>query len=262
MPARMNITFKDHFLLSDDHIMKIHEMISTKLHEFGYSEKILYNISRADSFIYNTEEISDIIKEENSKINKITKVKIRVHGHGLWIDLEFATRGAELLVESENRDHAYILFSDLKSYIETEILTIKNIDFISHVIFPSSLLVLFIALILFFSDGKDPVDISHILNGTIDEKLNYLISKSIPSKLNWHSFSVIISFIGIFLLSPVFFTSDFFEKYLYQKNIFYWGKEKNRYDKYTNLRSKFLWGLLICPIVGILWGHALSFFSR
>lgn len=247
MPAVIKTTFPRGFVLRNEHLIKINEIVSKKLTDFGIPQDIIYKISRKDSVTYETKSHTEILDEENSKRNKILELNIYSVGDNFIFNLNFDHEdGTRLAIEANDKDNAYILYSDIKSYLETEVLTIKGFRGISK--FFSALLpiVMIIAISYFLladSDKTHLTKIDSILAGSIDEKLNYLITLS-TSKKTLPTVSMYLVFL-LSLLLLIFSSWDYINNIVFRKNIFCWGKEEVFYNRYIEIRSKILWALAL-----------------
>lgn len=257
MNARIEKEFKKGFLLKEEHIRKLKDIISKRLQEKKVTEDIGFEILRVDNLVYKTKEIDDVLREENSKRNLISEMKLYFANEDHNVNIIIKKNGGiSLLIESEDRDFSYLIYSDIKDYIETEILIFRAFSFSESLFEKIALpIALLVVMVFSLSLGQNSIDKSQIeralQNNDINAKLNTLIvisSDRLDTSKMWKS--MIFSFvavIGVLALLPLLDKA-------YPRNIFYIGKEIEIYDKHCDIRSKVIWGIVIALIIGILAG--------
>jgi hypothetical protein len=263
MKAHVKHPFKKSFILGEEGIRKISEIIRTRVP----AQDVELKIYRSDNLVYETLSIEDILKEENSTRNQIVEIEFKSEGDGISTGIEFSKKdGVTIDIQSEDRDQAFLLASDLKEYIRTEIISQRSINvnrsLVKDLIFPIGMILSIVVMMLFTSDTPkfNEEEIQGILaSANVDEKLNVILqythaSKDI-SKMPW-IFVVIIGITIVFsCIAPVI-------SKLYPKNVFYIGKEMTRYDGIINLRGKILWGVIISFIVSLSAGAFIYFGTK
>jgi hypothetical protein len=162
-----------------------------------------------------------------------------------------------LEIEANEKDFAYLLFSDIKEYLSTEVMKFRTFLFkdviADRLLFP---LVMMIVMILSFnsidSSTLSQNELSKLLNtNAIEEKLNFLI-RNTQRKINTSNFLYIL--FGVTMLYVLGITSLGLLDKIFPRNIFYLGKEIVAYDKICSIRSKIIWGIIIAMIIGIISG--------
>ena len=73
MKARVKQNFKKGFFLTEENIIKLDDIITKRLKEKDFNEKLTYKVYRKDSFVFETTEHQKIIDEENSRRNLIDR---------------------------------------------------------------------------------------------------------------------------------------------------------------------------------------------
>lgn len=253
MPAVVTHQFKKGFILKQEHIVKLDEIIRNRLKELGIDSSISYKVYRADSITYDTKNYEDIINEENSHRNKILNLDISSQSENLTIKLSFNNDGVNVYIEANNKKDAILIFSDIKSYIETEVATVRIYKNIRKILIFCSGIGLAIAIsLLLINNNINSVLESPLkaLEGGIEEKLNYLILEKIPRYKNEYTTLCVMFVSMIFIIAAII--SDFIIVFIQRKNIFCWGKMENSYEKFLKIRSHIFWGIFICFIIGII----------
>jgi hypothetical protein len=258
MKAYLDHTFRKGFLLKEESIIKLHDIIIKRLNEKHYDNKLLYKIYRKDALVYDTNEYNRIIEEENSKRNSINKLELTYNDDNLKLKLIFdKIENTQLEIEANEKDFAYLLFSDIKEYLSTEVMKFRTFLFkdviADRLLFP---LVMMIVMILSFnsidSSTLSQNELSKLLNtNAIEEKLNFLI-RNTQRKINTSNFLYIL--FGVTMLYVLGITSLGLLDKIFPRNIFYLGKEIVAYDKICSIRSKIIWGIIIAMIIGIISG--------
>jgi hypothetical protein len=169
--------------------------------------------------------------------------------------------GCYLIIESDDKDIAYLTFSDIKEYLNSEVLKQSPINinklvndklFSMFIMLLSMLCGLFTVVVTKYRPSQEIVH-KLIESTDINEKmnfvLNYYINTHPASVLTSLFFGIATSFISIFLICLTL-------KKLYPQNIFYFGKEVLHHDRIQDLKSKFSWviatGLFISVIGGLI----------
>lgn len=251
MPVVISYKFNRAFVLWAEHIIKLDEIIQKRLEEAGLSKDISYKVYMSNSITYDTANYEDIIKEENSKRNKILSLSISSCCNDMSFKLLFDNKdGVELDIEGKNRRDAYLLFGDIKSYLETEVSNIRVFNKGLKIVFTFFSAICMIIPIFLMISWSGEQAVSEALNGDTEVKLNFLIQKEL---LNQQQFPKLMSFM---LVSLIFMLCgmlcDPIINLIQKKNVFCWGKEEIYFNKFLKLRSNIFWGIFICLVIGIL----------
>jgi hypothetical protein len=98
--------------------------------EGGITSPIEYKIYRSDSLVYDTNDYFQITKEENGKRNRIKKVMVSCKDARLDFALSFEVEeGIALSIETDNKDFAYLLHTDVRDYLITEVAKCRSFSF-------------------------------------------------------------------------------------------------------------------------------------
>lgn len=270
MGAFVEHQFEKGFILDEERLRKLHSLISDRLKSYDSSFQLSYKVYRGDSYCYETDKIDDVLAEENEDWRKLNKLNLFCEQ--FVFSLIFESKGVTIKIESSDRDKVFILFSDIRSYIESEILIKRIIStekvyarFILFIVF------LFLAMLtysLFTLNIKYEFDseAKKVLNSTdLSTKLNYLISKPYSAvKQTNSSFNILsITFLLMLLFVVLLFLKKYVERiisYFFPFNLFLFGKQKIFYDKRKETLNKILWGIIITFFVSVVAGIASKVF--
>jgi len=258
--------FEEGFMVSDEAIVKLHDIVQRRLKERNVDASPKWKVLRADSLVYETESTSEVVNEENSKRNLITRLELSVDCEFVKLQLAFdkKEKSATLRIEAREKDFSLLLNSDLKEYLQTEVFIFR-----SHLIpkltqdrlLPGLLMPLGMLGGLAWSVYRNPKqpEINSILESSeLAPKLNFLIQESIRRAeipaLKW----MFLMVIGLVLLMAIIPAMN----KLYPRNIFCFGKEATRYKGLCDIRSRWLWGGGISFIVSCIAGVAVWYFTK
>lgn len=249
------------FILNQENVIKLKDIVAQRVNTKLEDYILIAKIYREDSLVYTTFDIDDIFKEENSKRNRIIGIELSVDHSEFEMHLVFEKDdGCYLEIESNDKDLAYLTFSDTKDYLNSEVLKQSPINtsivydkFFSLI---AMLLSMISGLVIASITKKKPQQdvIQRLIEATdINEKINYILNYQINTRPTDILMSLFLgmgsSLITIFLLYIII-------RKLFPHNIFYFGKEMFRYDKIQDLKSKIYWiivaGLLISIIGGLI----------
>lgn len=263
MRAYIDHTFAKGFFLSEEHLIKLDDIIKKRLGEHGANGPLEYKVYRADGLVYSTDNHKTVIEEENSSRNAITRLNILYSDDSNKLDLDFDRgAGTKLKIETADKDFAYLLFADIKDYLGPEVLKFRSFKFkdtrIDRFIFPISMLFVMATMLRTLATPKLNDAKFNILlaKGSIEAKVNYLLENGrIRADLSkiWYSGLVVI---GLAFVSELALSSmDRF----FPVNIFCTGKEIARYQRLVDLRGKIIWGVLISLGVSLVAGLILAY---
>lgn len=272
MSAYVEHKFKRGFILNEENLRKIHEIIIKRFNEIDDSLKPQYEILRSDSYAYITNDFKDIINEDNSAYNRILKITIfEKIDEVFYFELSFSQDdGTYIFIKGEDRDLVYLLLSDLRTYLNNDVnkrIIVDNRS-VKNIIYYTQMLMSAVAfLLLFFNiSSKASCAISFesaIKTQNLQEKLNYLVYQSYAkdySNVNTY----LTTFVMIFLI--FIFASLFLNKliqrvviYFYPFNVFLFGKKNIEYEKTTEIKSKILWTIIVGLIISLVAGFIVFF---
>lgn len=273
MGAHVSFESSHGFIMDEERLRNIHDIIFNRLGKEGKDNKFKpkYTIYRSDNFVYNTLDIEDILREENSELKKIIRLKItpeqNIQTFNFALEFKIKTGfslvgepNTTLDVEGEDRDLVYLFFSELKKYLTIEvntkrIITINTLNFIRYI--PMLLLMILPSISILLNGTKNDLGLKNALNSQdIPIKLNYLINqtKGFNAFSSYNMYFLLIPFLIILSFSDQFEISmnKILSQYVFPSNLFLLGKECSRYNKILDLRSKIIWGIMVALIISIL----------
>jgi hypothetical protein len=264
--------FTKGYILDEERLRKINEILITRGSQIHNECQPMYKIYKADSFSYTTENLEKILQENNADWEKIERITIFMkYNDDFLLNLDFGDENIKLHIEGKERDIVFLIFSEIKQYIGNEVAVIKPLitkkmkPFIP--LFFSLIIVIFLMFSMFNNDTfttKTSISKDNALGSQdINLKINYLIetqtdpssAKSLPYLLIGMLFAMFIPVIGVdFLLKPI--------RYLFPNHIFLIGKEIEKHKKRISLRQNLLWVVIIGTLVGIGAGLFVWFFTK
>ena len=272
MDAFVRHKFARGFLLDEERIRKINHILQERLKIFDDEAEPKYKVYHSDSLVYETTNIEDIVKEENSSWKKIIRITVLADYPGkVILTLDFDSDGTVLLIDGSGRDNVYLLFSDLREYLENEVTTVKVYPWLRRLVTGIVFLILMLPF-LYFSFSiyriphidRDVVD-SVIADDDVHVKIDFLIESSYLSRSVFRNPMIqILMTIGsmvlvmiITLIGPDAIARPY--RYLVPTNLFLLGKESGRYNQRVALRGKIVWGVGIALVVGVAAGFVVKY---
>lgn len=261
MRAQVTQKFRYGFLLSEESLVKIVDIVEKRLKsENGDPISLNYDVGRVDYALITYDDVHEVFKEENGKTDRISSLRIYSNKKGDYFQLIFEKgEPTSLYIVSSYRDRALLTHADIREYVNNEV-TVRKFGFvwgvISHKLTPYFVLIVtLISMMGALFRVSSEMKISAPENPNISQKIDFLYRKSlamddgilIEKLLYWLAFTpitVLLFFIFIFVSW----------NYLYQTDIFLFGKEKNRYENVNSLKSKILWGVGVATLISVVSG--------
>ncbi len=268
--CEVNHCFKNGFILGEEHL----QILSSKIKERYAEEELIYRITKNNSYIFQTLDINEIFKEENSNSNIINKLEIIIDNNDtINFNLCFEKgENTSLKIIGTDKDKIFLLYNEIKTYIEKEITTVKIfikkedlVDICLGIIFLTLL-----AFLLFLEQFTlfDKTKVEDILNSSnISIKLNFLIEKQSYSSLDFEKNKNILFPITVILFFS-FLIIILLKIFINKKTIlgitdyFLFGKQKNVYEKKIKTRNNIIWTIGIGLIVSIVAGLFVYFLTK
>jgi multisubunit Na+/H+ antiporter MnhB subunit len=257
MSAVVEHSFTGGFLLDEERLRKIRDILHTRLGKAGSHVKPAYRVYRGDSFSYVTDAVEDVAKDENEDWRRITRLDIKVEDESLLkLFLLFSSAGCELRIVGDDRDEVFLLFSDLRDYIGNEVVNRERI-------FSPGIRTVMVVLVMLTTTvlaawmlsrfRTDPQVVGKAMaSSDVGEKLNYLIDntrKSDPGQLGLGLIVLAFIFVGV-----TAFPFDRVSRYLFPRNEFLFGQRKVDFDKRQRLVSNLFWLVGVGLAVGVAAG--------
>lgn len=253
MNAHLETTFKRGFLLTEESLIKLDDIARRRLHAADPDSKVKLKVFRADGMLVEFDSASGVAAEENSSRNAIKRVEIFSSTDAYKLSLTFdAKENTSLEIEANDRDLAYLLASDIKDYVHSEVLKFRSFTFDSAMnsknIFPFLMLpMMYVGFSAIKEAPKADVIAALVASNDVHAKLNLLIESRASQDagpMKWYM-------AGMFaLLICLFFLGSLLDRG-YPRNIFYWGKQAQVYDRLLGLREKIVWGIIIATVISI-----------
>lgn len=259
MGAYVEHDFEKGFLLGEEQLRKIHDLVNNRISTIAGSPKVIFKVSRGDSYSYTTNLVEDVVQEDNEDWRAIKKLNIIVKEKDIFdFEMVFSKSGLNITITGDDRDSVYLLFSDLREYIKNEVLTRKTIDRDSARLLNMMLLMISTVGVLLYSltnNFYDEKPLDTILKSqNIIEKLNYLIEVRKP-KVEKYNIYMLIGIMAFMLLS----ITDFIPKAwsaIFPVNEFCFGKRKLILEKRAKFWSNIMWVVIVGAIVSVVAGLA------
>lgn len=254
---------KKGFLLTEESLIKLDDIIRKRLTSTPNFTGIQFKIFRADGMLVEFDNPTSVAAEENSSRNAIKRLEILSQGSNYKLSLKFDPKeNTDLNIEAHDRDLAYLLASDIKDYMNSEILKFRSFSFdaalSSKNIFPLILLPMMFFSISSIKEPQKTEKIAAVLaSSDIQAKLNFIIESQPHQDTSSFKWYLLAAMVGVFSL---FFIGAGLDK-AYPRNIFYWGKAAQSYDRLSSLREKIVWGIVIAFVIGIASTVAVDLFK-
>ncbi|MFZ0797905.1 MAG: hypothetical protein WAM98_08960, partial [Terriglobales bacterium] len=128
MPAFVEHTFPRGFLIDEERLRKLRELIETRLAKNPSHPSLGYRVYRGDSYSYTTQSVDDVAKEDNEDWRRITRLDLLVDNKDeLSFSLSFSKKGCDLRITGADRDNVFLLFSDIRDYIQNEVAVVRGV---------------------------------------------------------------------------------------------------------------------------------------
>ena len=273
--CEVNYCFKKGFILSEEHL----QIVSSMIKERYPDEDVLYKITKSDSYIFQTSDINEIFKEENGNANLINKLNIIINNND-YINFDLCFEKGEysfLKIVGEDKDKIFLLYNEIKVYVEKEITTVKTFwayDALQTICSTLSTLLMLgcmLFMLTFFSysetKGSNEKLNEALHSSDIMVKLNYLILKNGDNRKFVEEYVYILipaMVVAFFLLYVPKLLRFFWGKrgVLRITDYFLFGKQKNVYDKRIKIKNNIIWTIGIGLIVSIVGGLLVYIFTK
>lgn len=263
MSAYLQTSLKHGFYITEESLIKLDDIIRRRLLAYSSDVVLTSKVYRLDGMLVEFESAGNIAKEENSSRNSILRIDLLSNTPTYNLSLSFYSKtGTVLQIAADDRDLAYLLASDIKEYLHSEVLKFRSFTFShafsSRFIFPLLMLPMILLVTTSFKDGPQGYQIQQILASTdLNEKMNFLIearTRQDPRYLKWYMIGLFFTIFGLM------FIGGWLDK-VYPRNVFYLGKQIASYDKLLKNREKFWWGIIVAFVIGIASTVAVDFFK-
>lgn len=271
------------FMLDEEKLRNIHELITKRTEAEGFEEQPLYKVYRADALVFSTEDIDLVIGEENSKSRRIERLSIRIDSSEhenieLRLGLDFSKYGTDIDIEGTDKDLVNLLSLDLQSYLSREVNTKKKWN-VYNIVVTAMFVGLFVwAVIWAVLFHTSPVRLFNSANSvdleslTLEQKIDFLVLTNFPTNLFvrsanrsfevffWVYLAYVLFLAYILYLDRAGRLESLYE-YINPKDFFLFGRERERYEQILRLRSNIFWAVgigLTVSVVGSLLVWAIT----
>ncbi|HDS1203363.1 TPA: hypothetical protein QD004_002668 [Shewanella algae] len=251
MGAYVEEKLKGGFILDEGKLRKIADLIENRIK----GAPLVFKVYRGDSYSYETSAIEDVVNEDNEDWRAITKLQVIIkQDEELEFKLTFY-EGVSAYITGDDRDSVFLIYSDLKEYMNNEVLARSPLSEksakILSMLFMVVVMSVFMYTMLSSIANKDPSLMQSALNSTdVNEKLNFLINdRKQPFEGNSIYWLILI------MVVPIIATNDLFHKawnFFFPTNLFLFGDKKKKHEARMGLVSKIFWGVGVALIVSII----------
>ncbi|MCO7516400.1 hypothetical protein NJF44_15785 [Pseudomonas guariconensis] len=263
MKAYLETSFKKGFLLTEEGLIKLDDIVRKRLFPAEPSKTLKYKVFRVDGMLLEFDVPAEVVSEENSSRNAISRLEVSYAGDSKFQLVFDPKKEVELEIESDDRDLAYLLFSDIKEYLNSEILKFRSSSFESlfdsKLVMPLFMMVFFVATIYMTVSGNHDEDLAKaIASDSVIDKLNYMIEtrqQLSVGRMLYPMLGMMVIFFG------VIFSGSFFDK-IFPRNVFCWGKAATAHNNLLKTREKWLWGVAIAFVISVLATFVTDGFKR
>lgn len=272
MAAFVEHSFERSFLLDEQRLRKIKDIISSRLSNHSPNLKLEYTVYRGDSYSYKTDSIDAVAEEDNEDWKRITRLILSMIGdENFKFSLVFSAKGIELNIEGKDRDEVFLLLSDLRDFIGNEVaigrVLSSKVEGIFVVVSFFGLLVVFMFLSFFISSFDPQNNASRVVlsfepvlqSSDIQAKLNFLIRSLEPPPVTFIPYSFIVftlfaASMCIYVLIVIYGGFQKLVKLLFPANVFLFGKLKQSFEHRQRIVSNVIWTVIIGLIVSTIGG--------
>src|SRR5213592_479745 len=118
MNAQLQMDFKKGFFLTEEHLVKLSDIVHRRLSDAHIDATLTFKVYQVDGALFEVEKYGLVTSEENSKRNAVKRLELRSDAKPFSLKLIFDPKDSvDLSIESDNKDFAYLLFSDIKEYL-------------------------------------------------------------------------------------------------------------------------------------------------
>jgi len=251
MAAHVEHEFRGKFVLEEEHLRKLDQMIGQKCPAGG---RYRLAIKRSDSAAYTTDQIDEVCAEENGASAAISSISYLVESEWLSIKLEFVRgKKANLEVVGDDRGEVFLIAGDLRSYIDAEIMKWRAISrkgVLSYVV-PA---LMFIALgvvfgFTFFNQASSAEISAALASRDLHAKLDFLISQRPETRITAFSWVMGVPFVVMGI--TIFDLHTRLINFLYPLDDFFIGKKKALLQKKATLRQNIFWIVIVTTLISV-----------
>lgn len=259
MGAYVEHDFERGFMLDEERLRKIHDLIERRISKYPTPLSLRYKVFRGDSLSYETGSVQDVANEDNEDWRAITRLELFATEKDIFdFKLSFSKKGVIVEIRGNDRDAVFLLFSDLREYIRNEILAGRLLARDTARTVSLSLSLLMMMGLLYYVTRTmrcDPHLVSKALSSNdLAEKLNLLIQESTAATpgsraIIWFAVLMLVPLLGSGAVQAAWNAA-------FPANVFLFGKRKAAFEKRRRLLSNVFWviivGLIVSAVAGVL----------
>jgi len=251
--------YTNYFCLDEEKLTKLVQVLSEHGSRKEFDTRVLIIVDRQDESDYNTEELKDVFKDDNITGKQIDKIRIslarkfepgqmRLTTDGPICSIVFDRNSSpqnkssfpvNFTIQDDDRNWGYSLSGDIEMHIKRTLINNRIIILLKKLGFYVPFVITICPLIIFFN---------------LHPQINVRIGELLISQILIGLTSLIIIFQIIRKLYEQLFQR------ITNQSVFYWGDQKNNYNKKKQTDSNILWGV-ISFLVSLAAGMVVSFFS-
>ncbi len=267
MGAYVDHSFPRGFILDEERVRRIKDTLESRLSKRPNPISPTYKVYRGDGYSYTTQLIDDVTREDNEDWRRITRLDVTADEKDkLELKLTFGAKGVDLNIIGDDRDEVYLLFSDLRDYIQNEVAVVRAVPegfgALVTVIAITLLVLIFLGPLAYQSRGRSPEEYKSLLRSadTIP-KLNFLIESARRQDLGRMGFFGILGMLAVLVLM---ITHSFqrIGEYFFPSNQFIFGKQKQAFDRRQRFRSNLFWVGIVGLAVSLVAGFVVWYATR
>ncbi len=276
--------FEKGFLVNETNLRKIYQTISEKVKDCEETPPpIKFTVNRSNNSDFETNDVEQVIAENNYETEAITKINISWHSSyqckdDLFILITVGSERVTLFVDGDNKSIVNSLNEDLVQFIQNEICTLRKAPatFTIPIIY-YFILVLLIGSVVFLiayyllnppTTNPKYQEIQQILTtGSVEEKVDFLLNlkaKEYISEQQKNISSIFGPLLFAFIILLAFVEDKIRAGYrkLYPTAVFEIGKGIERYKRIKDLREKLIWGGAFALLIAIISGVVVAMITK
>ncbi|ELR65755.1 hypothetical protein C942_00841 [Photobacterium marinum] len=278
--AGHNIDYRVNYKLTEQNLRKINDILLKSSQDIPDSY-IKYSVERKNSSHYVTDDIEQILSEDNSKDKSIVTLRIGLLiksdnlNDRFLVNINFHNNNTyygskiSLDVSGKDRNWCFILFDELDSQIKRTVILKRYEDEtyrLSALAFSILMLFAFFGLTILLNDHSTQYDsytLEKLLELSQSEKLDFIIYRNYDYSLRGQRLVTFIAcLVGMLISFALLLSSNFFSKLhsFGKKSTFYWRDEISIYDSYVSFSSNIKWCVIVASLISVTAGIFVSYF--
>lgn len=265
MAAYVEHRFKRGFLLDEERFRKLNSIIQNRLSKLEPPLKHSFRVYRADSYSYETDKVDDVTKEDNPDWQRITRLQVKAeHKDSFNLDLDFSDDGTFIKMVGDDRDAVFLLFSDLREYLQNEVNTGFRFTETTRRFLAMLMPLFFIVvspIIIMFTLKMPEVDTDKVASLVAEEdlvtKINFLLERSLITQDSIFRKGPALGFIIVMPILFILTITPLGEKvcgFLFPSNLFLFGMQNQKFLRHRHLLANIVWGVIVAFVISLVAG--------